>query len=80
MNAFRHTMWQAMLTKSFDRSTAKEIADSHEVDPDAIANEDPATKEFDTLDEADQSIDLRNNIIGRSVGEANKRPCHGNYP
>ncbi len=66
-----------MLTKSYDQSTAKEIADSHEVNPDAIASEDAATKQFDTLEEADQSIDLRNNIIGRAVGEANRNVVGG---
>ena len=77
VNALRHTLWQAMLTKSYDQSTAKEIADSHEVNPDAIASEDAATKQFDTLEEADQSIDLRNNIIGRAVGEANRNVVGG---
>ncbi|MGF6851688.1 SpvB/TcaC N-terminal domain-containing protein [Paraburkholderia sp. CI3] len=77
VNAIRHTLWQAMLTKSYDQSTAKAIADSHEVNPDAIANEDAATKEFNTLEEADQSIDLRNNIIGRTVGEANRNVVGG---
>ncbi|WP_310481701.1 RHS repeat-associated core domain-containing protein [Chamaesiphon sp. VAR_48_metabat_403] len=77
VNAFRHTLWQALLTKQFDQSTAKEFADSHESNPDAISQEDATTKEFDTLNAADQSIDLRNNIIGREIGEKNRNVIGG---
>ncbi|MEG4292058.1 SpvB/TcaC N-terminal domain-containing protein [Microcoleus sp. C2C3] len=77
VNAFRHTLWQALLTKHFGQATAKEFADAHEKNPDAISNEDASTKEFDTLNAADQSIDLRNNIIGREIGEKNSRVIGG---
>ena len=72
VNAFRHVLWQAMLTRRYGSEIAKQFADAHEVNPAAIKNQDPAAKEFDTLNEADQSIDLRNNIIGRAIGEENK--------
>ncbi|MFZ1011304.1 MAG: RHS repeat-associated core domain-containing protein, partial [Candidatus Sulfotelmatobacter sp.] len=71
VNAVRHTIWQAILTHRYGAVTAKTIADSHEANADAIENEDAATKTFKTLDEADQSIDLRNNIIGRDIGSRN---------
>jgi uncharacterized protein DUF6973 len=73
VNAMRHTVWNAINASRFGVSLAQEAADSHEEDPHAIDNQDATTQTFATWLEADQGCDLRNNIIGRSIGAANSR-------
>ena len=66
--AFRHTLWQAQITSEFGCDIAKQIGDAHEENP----NIDMRQVTFNNLDEADEAVDLHNNIIGRSIGEKNK--------
>ena len=69
VNAFRHALWQAQITKELGMDVAKEIGSIHEENPKAIDGiKDFSKVRFSTLNEADQSIDLLNNIIGRSIG------------
>lgn len=67
-NALRHTMWNALMGKSMGKEQATNAANSHETD--TKIKWDQMTFEFDW--EADKSIDLRNNIIGRRIAEENK--------
>ena len=67
INAFRHTLWQATITKEFGASTAKEAGNTHEENPTANLKQ----TSYKTLSEADQSIDLLNNQIGRDIGKNN---------
>ncbi len=67
INAFRHTLWQAAITKEFGAGVAKEAGNTHEVNPTANLKQ----TSFKTLSEADQTIDLLNNVIGRDIGKAN---------
>jgi RHS repeat-associated protein len=69
VNAVRHTTWQAILTGRFGATRAEEIGNTHEEHPDLIAGQDPATQTFASLHEADEATDLRNNLIGRAIGE-----------
>ena len=75
VNAFRHVLWQATIAKEFGSGIAKEVGNSHEENPNAIDGK-PFNvlynQAFKTLLEADESIDLANNITGRAIGEANK--------
>lgn len=65
VNAYRHALWQAMITARFGKSIAKEVGDAHEEDPDV----DLSITKFDYLTDADQSIDLLNNQAGRAIGK-----------
>ncbi|WP_373367569.1 DUF6973 domain-containing protein [Serratia fonticola] len=68
VNAFRHTVWQAGITSNHGVDIAKEVGDSHEVNPNAFIN---SNRTFNTMADADQVTDLLNNQIGRSIGEGN---------
>ena len=67
INAFRHTLWQASITEKFGAGIAKEAGNTHEENPTANLSQ----TSFKTLSEADQTIDLLNNQIGRDIGKAN---------
>jgi hypothetical protein len=75
VNADRHTLWQATIASKWGSGIAKEAGDAHEDNANAIAGKNDAALKvmtFKTADEADQAVDLANNIIGRKIGEANK--------
>jgi len=75
VNAFRHVLWQATITKEFGIKTATEIGNAHEENPNAIDYRNEiqlSITPFKTLGNADESVDLGNNIIGRSIGANNK--------
>jgi hypothetical protein len=70
VNAFRHVEWSASLTVKYGAEIATEAANSHEHNP----NVDLSVRNFsgkNAAGEADQTVDLLNNQIGRSIGEAN---------
>lgn len=69
VNAFRHTLWQATITAKYGSQIAKEVGDSHEENPQILNTN---KREFETLSEADQMVDLLNNQIGRKIGGDNK--------
>lgn len=71
VNAFRHTTWQATITSQFGESIAAQVGNAHEVDPKV----DLSQRSFsgkNALSQADQSIDLLNNQIGRQIGADNQ--------
>lgn len=68
VNAFRHTLWQAEITNQYGADIAHEVGNAHETNPFAISGANASKREFDTLSQADEACDLRNNIIGRSLG------------
>lgn len=74
-NALRHAIWQALITREFDFSTAAKIGYAHEDNPDAVdvANikEKYSYAGNGAKDLADQTADLLNNIAGRNFGSAN---------
>ncbi|WP_018675919.1 DUF6973 domain-containing protein [Riemerella columbina] len=63
--AFRHVVWQALITKEFGADIALQAGNAHEDNP----NIDLSIRIFDRIDEADQTTDLLNNIIGRRIGK-----------
>jgi hypothetical protein len=70
VNAVRHTIWQASIASKYGAGIAKQAGNAHESNP----NVDLSVRSFsgkDALSKADQSIDLLNNQIGRSIGAAN---------
>ena len=66
--AFRHTLWQAQITAEFGANVAKQIGDAHEDNPNIDMNQ----TSFTNITDADRSVDLHNNSIGRTIGEKNK--------
>ncbi len=66
--AFRHTLWQATITSEFGSRVALEAGNAHEKDP--FTN--LSVRTFSSLDDADQTVDLLNNQIGRRIGSQNK--------
>ncbi|MBN8567806.1 MAG: RHS repeat-associated core domain-containing protein [Flavobacteriales bacterium] len=66
VNAFRHVLWQAEITARFGATVAKEAGDAHEGNPNAL----PIKSFYTNLDDADEAVDLMNNIIGRQIGKA----------
>ena len=66
--AFRHALWQAEITSEFGPNIAKQIGDAHEKNPFIDMNQ----TLFNSLNDADKSADLHNNIIGRTIGKENK--------
>jgi hypothetical protein len=61
--AFRHTLWQAMITVAFGAKIAKEAGNAHEDFP-ALYKQ-----SYKTLEEADSFADEMNNMVGRYIGE-----------
>lgn len=72
VNAMRHVLWNILNTLKYGRETAEEAASAHEAHPDAIKGQDPDKQVFQNLEDVDEATDLRNNIIGRSLGAALK--------
>jgi RHS repeat-associated protein len=69
-NAVRHTLWQALVSQAYGYSIAKMAADAHESNPNALQSR-PKNLTFNNLEDADQFVDLMNNIIGRQIGMDN---------
>lgn len=67
VNAIRHTLWQASIASMFSSELAKQAGDAYEKDN---TPPDENQTEFEVLYNADESIDLRNNAIGRAIGES----------
>lgn len=63
-NAFRHTLWQGYIANRHGIEIATSIGNAHENNPHVNL----ANRRFRTQLEADQTIDLLNNRIGRSIG------------
>jgi hypothetical protein len=61
-DAFRHCYWNALMTISVGRNSAKKIADLHE-------DNNP------TGPIGEREMDLKNNEIGRQVGSESKTPA-----
>lgn len=77
VNAFRHVLWQAVITARFGAKTAQAVGYAHEDEPEAIYGVRALSEKIFVNAEgeakADQSIDLANNVIGRELG-ASRRP------
>lgn len=70
VNAFRHGIWLATITKEFGQSIAKQVGNAHENNPFVDTSKRTFTGSG-ALSEADQTIDLLNNQIGQKIGLAN---------
>ncbi len=64
VNAVRHTLWQAAIASQFDSNIAERAGNAYLSDTDLREGK---TDYYSRL-AADQSVDLRNNRIGRSIG------------
>lgn len=71
INAFRHVLWQAEITERFGSDIAKQVGNAHEENPYAATGSN-LQMTFTSLADADQTIDLLNNQIGRKIGNETK--------
>ncbi len=62
--AFRHVLWQASITTEFGESVAAQAGNAHEEN----AFADLSNRTFSNLGDADETVDLLNNQIGRAIG------------
>ena len=69
-NAMRHVTWSAIITSKYGNDIAKQVGDSHEEEPSANLNQKSFTGK-NAMDQADQTVDLLNNNIGRQIGSDN---------
>ena len=67
-NAYRHTLWQAMITNVLGEESAVRIGNAHE----SHSSYEYSKTSGLTESEFDTAIDLRNNEIGREIGAKNK--------
>jgi RHS repeat-associated protein len=67
-NAFRHALWQGIITNEMGANHAQRIGNTHEDNLNIDLNQ----RTFKNMGEADKAVDLLNNIIGREIGEENK--------
>ena len=67
-NAYRHTLWQSMLTVNFGEKQAARIGNVHE----ESLPSDMSQRIFGDMSQADQMADLLNNAIGREIGSKNR--------
>lgn len=69
VNALRHLIWQATITNKYGEDIALEIGNAHEEQDNALQRiGNPYRHHYDSLTDADQSIDLLNNEIARKLG------------
>lgn len=67
VNAVRNTLWQAAITSRFGTEIAEKIGNAYEDDTSIRKNK----LQYFSRAAADQAADLRNNLIGRTIGAAN---------
>ena len=67
-NAFRHVLWQGIITKEMGADQALRIGNAHEDN----LKIDLSQRTFKNMSDADKAVDLLNNKIGREIGEKNK--------
>ena len=72
-NALRHVIWQSIITRRLGEEHAKRIGNAHEDNPNVDLN----IRRFKKLEDADPTIDLLNNIIGREIGRQNPKASNG---
>jgi len=72
-NAYRHALWQAIITNEMGANHAQQIGNAHETHTGGTNQ-----RLFETsggvsaMTQADRVVDLLNNVIGRQIGEKNK--------
>ena len=67
-NSMRHTIWQAALASQYNPQVAYSAGMAHETRPYA----DTDKRVFENESEADITVDLLNNVIGRRIGANNR--------
>ncbi|HMM05040.1 hypothetical protein [Dysgonomonas sp.] len=67
-NAFRHTLWQAKITSSFNSDIARAAGNAHEKNPYTNTDWNFNAVLFTDINKVDEMVDIMNNIIGRSIG------------
>lgn len=77
INAFRHALWQAIITSEYGQKISTEVGNSHENNPSLLQNiadnshKGLVVSKLLDIEIADEIADLNNNIIGRKLGYEN---------
>lgn len=70
VNAFRHTFWISIITNKWGENIGLQAGNAHEKNQNVIYEiKDIYSHKFKTLSDADQAVDLLNNVIGREIGK-----------
>jgi len=70
VNAFRHTFWISIITSKWGENIGLQVGNAHEKNQNVIHEiKDIYSHRFKTLGDADQAVDLLNNVIGREIGK-----------
>jgi len=70
VNAFRHTFWISIITSKWGENIGLQVGNAHEKNQNVIHEiKDIYSHKFKTLSDADQAVDLLNNVIGRKIGK-----------
>ena len=78
VNAFRHTLWQAIITSEYGEDISKQAGFSHEENPVTLQQIEAVDRGYLVvsslldIEKIDEIIDLKNNIICRGIGSKNK--------
>ena len=67
-NAYRHALWQGIITNEMGAKHAERIGNAHETHTNIDLNQ----RTFENMGDADRTVDILNNAIGREIGEKNK--------
>ncbi len=78
VNAFRNTLWQAIITSEYGEDISRQAGFSHEENPVTLQQIEAVDRGYLVvsslldIEKIDEIIDLKNNIIGREIGIKNK--------
>jgi len=67
-NAYRHALWQGIITNEMGAKHAERIGNAHETHTNIDLNQ----RTFENMGDADRTVDILNNAIGREIGEQNQ--------
>lgn len=77
VNAFRHTFWISIITSKWGENIGLQVGNAHEKNQNVIHEiKDIYSHRFKTLGDADQAVDLLNNVIGREIGKQHQLIVH----
>ena len=68
-NAYRHILWQAMISNQFGSDIAIEVGNAHEANITNLNAQNHLHDKFTKISAADEVVDQLNNQIGRNIAK-----------
>lgn len=74
VNAFRHALWQAIISSEYGENVSEKVGSAHEENPsllrqlEIVSGGELVVSHLMDIEIADEIVDLQNNIIGRKLG------------